>query len=112
MSMAPSQPQSAVDLDDAAVETVVLQDEASLTTAESNLVSAKASYEKARVEMDRATGLLLDHAGIVMADAQNGQVRHMPEVPYVTPRSDVQPVMPPQAEGTQQSVPRPQAPGF
>ena len=52
-----------------------------MTTAESNLVSAKAAYEKARVEMDRATGLLLDHAGIVMADAERGQVTHMPKVP-------------------------------
>ena len=43
-----------------------------LTTAESNLVSAKAAYEKARVELDRATGLLLDHSGIVMADAERG----------------------------------------
>jgi outer membrane protein len=72
--------------------TAVLQDEAALTAAESNLVSAKAAYEKAEVEMDRATGLLLDHAGIVMADAESGQVTHMPNVPYVRPRQDVQPV--------------------
>src|SRR6202011_1237814 len=44
--------------------TAVLQDQSGLTTAESNLVSAKAAYEKARVELDRATGLLLDHSGI------------------------------------------------
>jgi outer membrane protein len=75
--------------------TAVLQDQAALTAAESNLVSAKAAYEKAEVEMDRATGLLLDHAGIVMADAQSGNVSHMPTVPYVAPRQDVGPVMPP-----------------
>jgi len=71
--------------------TAVLQDQSGLTTAESNLVSAKAAYEKARVELDRATGLLLDHSGIVMADAERGQVTHMPSVPYVAPRSEVQP---------------------
>jgi outer membrane protein TolC len=75
--------------------TAVLQDRASLTAAESNLVSAKAAYEKAQVELDRATGLLLEHAGIVMADAESGQVTRMPDVPMVAPRKDVQPVMPP-----------------
>ncbi len=74
--------------------TAVLQDEAALTSAESNLVSAKADYEKAEVEMDRATGLLLEHAGIVMADAENGQVTHMPNVPYVAPRKDAAPALP------------------
>jgi len=91
--------------------TAVLQDESGLTTAESNLVSAKAAYEKAQVEMDRATGLLLDHAGIVMADAQNGQVNHLPNVPYAAPRSDAVPVMQPPAS-EQQAVPRTQAPGY
>jgi outer membrane protein len=71
--------------------TAVLQDESGLTTAESNLVSAKAAYEKARVELDRATGLLLDHCGIVMADAERGEVSHMPNVPYVAPRQEAQP---------------------
>jgi outer membrane protein len=71
--------------------TAVLQDQASLTSAESTLVSAKAAYEKARVELDRATGLLLDHSGIVMADAERGQVTHMPNVPYTAPSPDVPP---------------------
>jgi outer membrane protein len=71
--------------------TAVLQDQSALTSVESNLVSAKAAYEKARVELDRATGLLLDHSGIVMADAERGEVTHMPNVPYVAPRQEVQP---------------------
>ncbi len=75
--------------------TAVLQDESSLTAAESNLVSAKAAYEKSQVEMDRATGLLLDHAGIIMADAERGQVTQMPNVPYVAVRDNPQSVMPP-----------------
>ncbi|MBV8053206.1 MAG: TolC family protein [Acidobacteriaceae bacterium] len=79
--------------------TSILQDQAALTSAESNLVSAEAAYEKAEIEMDRATGLLLEHAGIIMADAEKGEVSHMPDVPYATPRTDVQSVMPqPQSE--------------
>ena len=49
-----------------------------------------AAYEKAEVELDRATGLLLDHAGIVVADAEKGEVTHAPKIPYVAPRADVQ----------------------
>src|SRR5215469_5697309 len=70
--------------------TNVLQMQASLTTTESTLVSAKAAYAKSLVEMDRATGLLLEHAGIVVADAEKGEVTHMPQVPSVAPRTDVQ----------------------
>jgi outer membrane protein len=72
-------------------ETAILQDAATLTTGESNLVSAKAAYEKSRIELDRATGLLLDHAGIDITDATRGQVRHLPSVPYVAPRQDATP---------------------
>jgi len=72
-------------------QTVILQDAATLTTGESNLVSAKAAYEKSRIELDRATGLLLDNAGIDVADATRGQVTHLPTVRYVVPRQDVQP---------------------
>jgi outer membrane protein len=84
--------------------TAVLQDQAALTAAESNLVSAMASYEKAEVEMDRATGLLLERAGIIMADAESGQVTHLPNIRYVAPRTDIQPVMP----STPQTAPAPQ----
>ena len=73
-------------------QTAILQDAATLTTGESNLVSAKAAYEKSRIELDRATGLLLDHAGINVADATRGQVTHLPTVPYVAPRQDAVPV--------------------
>ncbi len=75
-------------------QTAILQDAATLTTGESNLVSAKAAYEKSRIELDRATGLLLDHAGIDVADATRGQVTHLPNVPYVAPRQDAQPEAP------------------
>src|SRR5580692_1575639 len=72
-------------------QTAILQDASVLTTSESNLVSAKAAYEKSRIELDRATGLLLDHSGIEVADATRGRVTHLPKVPYVAPRPDVVP---------------------
>jgi outer membrane protein TolC len=72
-------------------QTAILQDAATVTTSESNLVSAKAAYEKSRIELDRATGLLLDHAGISVDDATKGQVTRLPNVPYVAPRQDAQP---------------------
>lgn len=75
-------------------QVTILQDAATLTTGESNLVSAKAAYEKSRVELDRATGLLLDHAGIDVADATRGVVTHLPNVPYVGPRPDAAPLPP------------------
>jgi outer membrane protein TolC len=78
-------------------QVTILQDAATLTTGESNLVSAKAAYEKSRLELDRATGLLLEHAGIDIADATRGQVTHLPNVPYVAPRPDVQPDSQPSA---------------
>jgi outer membrane protein TolC len=76
-------------------QTTILQDAATLTNGESNLVSAKAAYEKSVIELDRATGLLLDHANINVADATRGQVTHLPTVPYVAPRTDAVPVAPP-----------------
>jgi outer membrane protein len=71
--------------------TAILQDASTLTNSESNLVSAKAAYEKSRVELDRATGLLLDHSGIDVTEATRGQVTHLPKVPDVAPRQDARP---------------------
>ena len=78
----------------ASTSTLVLQNQSGLATAESNLVSAMAAYEKAQVELDRATGLLIEHAGIDMGDAERGEVTHMPKVPFVAPRTDIQAVTP------------------
>jgi outer membrane protein len=82
----------------ASTSTLVLQNQSALATAESNLVAAKANYEKSRLELDRATGLVLDHMGIIMADAETGQVTHMPAVPYAAPRENPTSVMPPTAQ--------------
>lgn len=88
-------------------EVTILQDAATLTTNESNLVSAKAAYEKSRIELDRATGLLLDHSNIDVAGAVSGQITHLPTVPFVAPRQDVQPNQPSitPAQPTQPSQP-------
>jgi outer membrane protein len=69
--------------------TAVLQTRSALATAESTLMSAMAAYEKARVELDRATGTLLDHNNISIDDAAKGQVTRMPNVPNVAPRKDL-----------------------
>jgi len=42
--------------------------------AELDLVTAMTIYEKAKVELDRATGSTLDHNGIAIQDAINGTV--------------------------------------
>ncbi len=75
----------------ASTTTLVLQQESLMATAESNVVSAMAAYEKSKVEMDRATGLLLDHANIDIAEAQKAEVTHLPTVPYVTEKPDTTP---------------------
>ena len=69
--------------------TAVLQTRSALATAESTLMSAMAAYEKSRVELERATGTLLDKNGISIDDAARGQVTRMPNVPYVAPRKDM-----------------------
>src|SRR6202162_5346129 len=69
--------------------TLVLQYQSQLATAESTLVNATVAYEKSRIELDRATGTLLDHNGISVDDAARGQVTRMPNVPYIAPRKDL-----------------------
>ncbi len=78
--------------------TAVLQNRSALATAESTLLSAMAAYEKSRVELDRAVGVLLDHNNISIDDAARGQVTRLPNVPYVAPRKD----LPADAPGAQQ----------
>jgi outer membrane protein len=76
----------------ASTSTLVLQNQAAMTQAEVTLVSAKALYEKAEVELERSTGLLLDHAGILISDAERGQVTHPPSIPHVAARPADQPM--------------------
>jgi hypothetical protein len=60
-----------------------------MATSESALVNATVAYEKSRIELDRATGALLDHHGISIDDAARGQVTRLPSVPYIAPRKDM-----------------------
>ena len=85
--------------------TLVLQNQSQLATAESTLVNAMVAYEKSKVELDRATGQLLDHYGISIEDAARGQVTRLPVVPYVAPRKDL-----PSTRPSQPSSPEPPAP--
>jgi outer membrane protein len=78
--------------------TLVLQTQSALATAESTLMSAMAAYEKSRIELDRAIGVTLDHAGISIEDAAKGQVKSLPNIPYVAPRKDVPATTPPAAQ--------------
>lgn len=82
--------------------TLVLQTESGLATAESTLMSAMAAYEKSRIELDRATGVTLDQAGVSIDDAAKGQVTHTPNVPNIAPRKEIPSEAPP--------TPRPAAP--
>jgi outer membrane protein TolC len=81
----------------ASTSTLVLQNQAAMTQAEVTLVSAKALYEKAEVELDRSIGVLLDHAGILIGDAERGQVTQTPNIPHVAarPADQMTPANPP-----------------
>jgi outer membrane protein TolC len=78
--------------------TLVLQTQSALATSESTLMSAMAAYEKSRIELDRATGVTLDHAGISIDDAAKGQVTRLPNVPYIAPRKELPAVAMPAAQ--------------
>jgi outer membrane protein TolC len=47
-----------------------------LALAELDLVGAMTTYQKAKVELDRATGTTLEHNGILIQDAISGVVSH------------------------------------
>jgi outer membrane protein TolC len=81
----------------ASTTTLVLQAQRDLTQAQSNTVAALAAYQKSKVELDRVTGLTLTHEGIVMADAERGEVKTMPHVPGVVPRQQAPDVTTPVA---------------
>ncbi len=79
--------------------TLVLQYQSQLATSESTLVNAMVAYEKSRIELDRALGLLLDHNGISIDDAARGQVTRLPNAPFITPRKELPSVAKPAPAG-------------
>jgi outer membrane protein TolC len=73
----------------ASTSNLVLQASRDLAQAESNFVEAMSTYEKSIVELDRATGLTLAHAGIEIEEAVRGEVQQAPHFEGVAPRKDV-----------------------
>jgi outer membrane protein TolC len=57
----------------------VIQDQQALTTAESNEVTARANYARARVELDRSTGQILVVNNISLEEAFKGVVSRPPD---------------------------------
>jgi len=72
----------------ASTSNLVLQTQRDLAQAESIYVAATSAYEKSRVELDRATGLTLAHAGIEIQDAEKGVVHELPHFSGVAPAPD------------------------
>ncbi len=65
----------------------VLTDQSALTAAESNEVTAKATYARAKVEMERSTGQILQDNNISMDEAFRGVVAHPPSpLPAAAPQ--------------------------
>ena len=69
----------------ASTPTLVLQASSNLTQAESNVLNAAANYEKSKVQLDQSTAETLTKLGIDMADAESGEVKHIPTVKGVVP---------------------------
>jgi hypothetical protein len=61
-----------------------------------------AAYEKSRIELERATGVTLDHVGISIDEAAKGQVTRLPNVPGIAPRKELPSVAPPPPPAPQQ----------
>ena len=53
--------------------------EQSLALAESAFFTAQTAYEKAKADIDRATGTTLDRTDVSIDDAKNGVVTHLPQ---------------------------------
>jgi len=72
----------------ASTSNLVLQADRDLAQAASNYVAAMSTYEKSRVELDRATGLTLAHTGIQLEDAVKAEVQQLPHFMGVAPSKD------------------------
>ena len=100
----------------ASTPTLVLQASSNLTTAESNVLNAAANYEKSKVQLDKSTAETLSKLGIDIADAEAGQVKHLPTVKGVVPAnveeltSPTAPYMPPQGPAATPAPPSTQPP--
>ena len=64
----------------ATVEDVITA-QRNLATAEGNVVKARATYAKALIQYEQATGTLLDRNNIALAEAVDGEVHRAPSIP-------------------------------
>jgi outer membrane protein len=64
----------------ATVEDVITA-QRNLATAEGNVVKARATYAKALIQYEQATGTLLDRNNIALAEAVDGEVHRAPNIP-------------------------------
>ena len=87
----------------ASTPTLVLQASSNLTQAESNVLNAAANYEKSKVTLDFETSETLSKLGIDIADAEAGQVKHMPAVHGVVPADTPDTTPPGQGDQSQGS---------
>jgi outer membrane protein TolC len=64
---------------------VILRERDAITARQAD-IAAVAGYARALVEMDRATGTILDRNGVTISDALSGEVTHRPTPPLRYPR--------------------------
>jgi outer membrane protein len=69
----------------ASTTAAVLLQQRNLSTAENNLITARATYAKDRAAMAEILGTTLDRYGISLEDAVTGNVRQIPVVPGLEP---------------------------
>lgn len=67
----------------------ILQLLSNVSTSESNLVNAMSAYEASKLQLDVVTGRTLETLGINIADAETGNVTHVPHAPYAVRGTDV-----------------------
>jgi outer membrane protein TolC len=67
-------------LSSATVEDVITA-QRNLATAEGNVVKSRAAYAKALIQYEQATGTLLDRNNISLAEAVDGEVHGVPNIP-------------------------------
>lgn len=72
---------------------LVIQTQRDLATAEGNEVKARSTYAKALTQFNQATATILDKNHIELADAKDGRVRRMPNIPG-TPEPAISPTQP------------------
>jgi outer membrane protein TolC len=59
----------------------VITAQRNLATAEGNVVKVRATYAKALIQYEQATGTLLERKNIELSDAVGGEVHRAPNIP-------------------------------